>query len=455
MSSNLAIKLQNISKPVIIIAAILLVAAIGIIDAITGKEISFSILYLIPATFVTWYADKRSGIFIAALSVGVWLLADAYTGVVYSNVFIHLWNGLSRFGIYLIIIYLETYIKERTRLLEHNVLEKTADLSIEKIKHKRTYESVKRLSLFPELNPNPIIEIDSDKQLTYCNKAADDFIYDLDLAADYSVFLPADIDEIIKNLSDESKLSEYRELHIGEKVIEEYIYLIHSYRVIQIYAADITNRKIAEGNIKNSLKEKELLLKEIHHRVKNNLQIISSLLRLQSSFIKDKNDLSVFIESQNRISSIASIHKMLYESADIANIDAGEFFKQLIERLFHVYNTGTDKVKIEIETGDLKIDTDLANPIGLLITEIVSNSLKYAFPGNMPGRIFAVMKKDGEKNYLFEIGDTGIGMANNIELNSSPTLGLQLIDLLAKQFNSSYNYKVDGGTKYVFEFEKN
>jgi two-component sensor histidine kinase len=451
---NLINLLQNLPNWLVNALAGLIVILIGLIDAVSGKEISFSILYLVPVAFVTWYSGRTSGIIIAALSVGAWLTADAVSGIVYSSNFIHIWNGISRFGIYLVIIFLETALKEKYKSLELDIEEKEADLSIEKMEHKKTFESVKRLSLFPELNPNPIIEIDNRKSLTYLNDAADKFLNRLDGIFDYTVFLPDDIDNIINDLADKNKLVVYREKKIGEIILEEYIYLIHTSKVIQIYAADITARKIAEENIKRSLKEKEILLKEIHHRVKNNLQIISSLLKLQSAFIKDQNDLSVFMESQNRISSIASIHKMLYESEDISNINAGIFFSQLTNKLFHIYNTDVTKIKTVITAENVNIDTDIANPLGLLLTEIVSNSLKYAFINKNEGIINITFKKDKGNKYSLEIGDNGIGISKDVDYNQSPTLGLQLIDLLSRQLNAAYHRDVSSGTNYVFKFER-
>lgn len=454
MYKNLINLLQNLPNWLVNALAGLIVILIGLIDAVSGKEISFSILYLVPVAFVTWYSGRTSGIIIAALSVGAWLTADAVSGIVYSSNFIHIWNGISRFGIYLVIIFLETALKEKYKSLELDIEEKEADLSIEKMEHKKTFESVKRLSLFPELNPNPIIEIDNRKSLTYLNDAADKFLNRLDGIFDYTVFLPDDIDNIINDLADKNKLVVYREKKIGEIILEEYIYLIHTSKVIQIYAADITARKIAEENIKRSLKEKEILLKEIHHRVKNNLQIISSLLKLQSAFIKDQNDLSVFMESQNRISSIASIHKMLYESEDISNINAGIFFSQLTNKLFHIYNTDVTKIKTVITAENVNIDTDIANPLGLLLTEIVSNSLKYAFINKNEGIINITFKKDKGNKYSLEIGDNGIGISKDVDYNQSPTLGLQLIDLLSRQLNAAYHRDVSSGTNYVFKFER-
>ncbi len=456
MLRNLITKLQNSSPLFITTVSIILTLVIGVIDAVTGNDISFSILYLVPVMFVTWFADKKSGIIVSVIGVIAWFAGDiiTFTGNTPPRIIAHIWNAASRFGIYLIIVYLEAALKKRQADLEYHIQEKTIDLSLEKIEHKKTFESVKRLSLFPELNPNPILEIDNKKNLTYCNNAALAFLEKLDSAADYDVFFPDDIDLVIKALSDIDKNVLYREKKIGNIVLEEYIYVIHSFKVIQIYAIDITDRKIAEENIKKSLSEKEVLLKEIHHRVKNNLQIISSLLRLQSHLIKDNDAQSVFAETQKRINSIASIHKMLYERGELTDIDAADFFRQLTSMLLHIYNV-SNKIKFTVESDQITFDSDIVHPLGLLITEILSNSLKYAFPDGTEGEIFIKLKKDLAKDdYVLEIGDTGKGIPKEFETKQSPTLGLQLIDLLSKQLSADYHVENSKGTKYEFKFKK-
>ncbi len=446
-------KLQSGSKVLITAVGIAATIIVGFVDAVTGSEISFSILYLVPVAFVTWYAGKRDGIIIAIVGVLSWVAADAFSGIVYSNFAIHIWNAFSRLAILLTIVYLESMLKERQLYLEQDVQTKAVNLSLEKIEHRRTFESVKRLSLFPELNPNPIVEIDIKKNLTYFNQAAETFLDNLDFDADYGVFFPDDINTVIEALSDPAKNVLHREKKVGGVVLEEYIYIIHTFKVIQIYATDITERKIAEENIKKSLEEKEVLLKEIHHRVKNNLQIISSLLRLQAGLIKDKDASSVFLETQKRINSIAGIHKMLYEKGEITDIKAGEFFTQLTTMLFHLYNASSSKIKIDVSANGIVLNTDVVHPLGLLITEIISNSLKYAFPDGTSGEVYVKMKKEDERNYELEVGDNGIGIPKGLESRQSPTLGLKLIDLLSQQLNSSYVMDEGPGTRYTFRFK--
>lgn len=150
---------------------------------------------------------------------------------------------------------------------------------------------------------------------------------------------------------------------------------------------DITERKQTESQLKASLKEKEVLLKEIHHRVKNNLQIISSLLNLQSEYIQDKQDLDIFKVSQNRIESMALIHEKLYQSKDLARIDFGEYIRDLVCTLFCSYEVNSSAIDMKINIDQIFLGIDVAIPCGLMINEVVLNYLKHAFPKGRTGEI--------------------------------------------------------------------
>jgi len=216
---------------------------------------------------------------------------------------------------------------------------------------------------------------------------------------------------------------------------------------------DITERKIAEQKISRSLKEKELLLKEIHHRVKNNLQVVSSLLKLQSGYVKDESSLDLLIDSQNRIRSMALVHQKLYQSKDFSEIDFSEYLKQLTEHLLHVFKSRQGDIKIAVEAANVNLSIDLAIPCGLILNELISNSLKYAFPPGNKG-IITIKFKYQESGYEIIVSDNGIGFPEDINYRDTKSLGLQLVNTLVGQIEGTITMKVSSGTEFTIQFLK-
>ncbi|MFQ5721064.1 MAG: PAS domain S-box protein [Candidatus Aminicenantales bacterium] len=221
---------------------------------------------------------------------------------------------------------------------------------------------------------------------------------------------------------------------------------------VQVVARDITERKKAEEKIKESLAEKEVMLREIHHRVKNNMQIISSLLRLQSRQIKNKETLDIFNVSQNRIRSMALVHESLYRSGDLARINFSDYIRKLTLHLFSIYRTEMDRVKSRIEVGDVFLDINRAIPCGLIINELVSNALKYAFPNNNKGEILVKMNVDKKGKYTLVVKDTGIGFPPDLDFRQTETLGMQLVNDLTAQLEGKVRLKREGGTEFKIVF---
>jgi PAS domain S-box-containing protein len=215
---------------------------------------------------------------------------------------------------------------------------------------------------------------------------------------------------------------------------------------------DINDRKIFEEQLNNSLKEKEVLLKEVHHRVKNNLQIVSSLLSLQSVHIKDEKMIDLLVESQNRIKSMSLIHEKLYQSKSLSKIEFDTYITELANNLLHSYLTEHNEIKLNIDVKNVEFDVDTGVNLGLIINELVSNSLKYAFPEKFRGEkvinISLSYDKNREKNQLI-ISDTGIGVPESFSIQEAESLGLQLVESLVEQISGSINYYVDKGT--IFE----
>jgi len=197
-------------------------------------------------------------------------------------------------------------------------------------------------------------------------------------------------------------------------------------------AIDITEHKQAEDKIKASLKEKEVLLREIHHRVKNNMQVIISLLSLQYDKIKDKQSLEMFKESQDRIRSMSLIHEKLYQSGDLANIAFSGYVKDLVTRLVGSYGVNPERIELKIEVEDVSIGLDNAIPCGLIINELVSNSLKYAFPQEGKGEIKIALRSVNEDELELTVSDNGIGIPEDLDFENPESLGLDLVKTLAE-----------------------
>jgi PAS domain S-box-containing protein len=216
-------------------------------------------------------------------------------------------------------------------------------------------------------------------------------------------------------------------VHIGEK---------GELKVMGILR-DVTGRKQAEEKIKASLHEKNVLLREIHHRVKNNMQIISSLLRLQSRVIEDNKLNEMFMESQNRIRSMALIHEKLYQTEDFARINFAEYIRSLTVHLFHTYKVNPNIVRMNTEVNDVYLDINKAIPCGLIINELVSNSLKHAFPDSKEGEVCIRLSTGKQKRTDLLVSDTGIGLPKSVNFQEPETLGLQLVSDLVKQIEGT------------------
>jgi len=188
---------------------------------------------------------------------------------------------------------------------------------------------------------------------------------------------------------------------------------------------DITERKKAEEKIKASLQEKEVLLQEVHHRVKNNMQIISSLLDLQSRHIKDEQALEIFKNSQNRIRSIGLIHERLYQSKDLAKVDFTEYAQSLTGHLFSSYGINPEAIKSKLKIKDVFLDINTAIPCALIINELVSNSLKHAFPEGKKGEIKIITHPLNKSEIELIVSDNGVGIPKEVDFRNTETLGLQ------------------------------
>ncbi|MEO5355927.1 MAG: response regulator [Nitrospirae bacterium YQR-1] len=217
---------------------------------------------------------------------------------------------------------------------------------------------------------------------------------------------------------------------------------------------DITERHNREELIKASLREKEVLLREVHHRVKNNMQIISSLLRLQSRYIEDEKLLAIFKDSEYRIKSMALIHEKLYKSNDMSSIDFAAYVKSLTSGLYSSYLTPVN-VPLKVDIGGVTLGIDTAIPCGLIINELISNSLKYAFVTGAGGEISVLMRQIEDGYFELTVRDTGVGIPKNVDFRNSDTLGFQLVvSLSEEQLHGSISLSRECGTAFTIKFKE-
>jgi PAS domain S-box-containing protein len=215
---------------------------------------------------------------------------------------------------------------------------------------------------------------------------------------------------------------------------------------------NIVEIKYAEEKIKASLKEKELLLRELHHRVKNNLQIILSLINLQSNGIKDQEDLEIFRESQSRVKSMAIIHEKLYQSADFASINFEEYIQSLVSYLISYYSSEMIEVEIDVEKGII-LNMDTAVPCGLIINELITNSIKHAFKGLKSGKIYIKLQSD-DGCFTLIVGDNGIGFPADVDVKNPQKLGLQLVKSLTDQLEGKIEFNGINGAEFKINFRE-
>jgi two-component sensor histidine kinase len=209
---------------------------------------------------------------------------------------------------------------------------------------------------------------------------------------------------------------------------------------------EIAERIQGEGRILEALGEKEVLLKEVHHRVKNNLQVISSLLNLQAAQITDTATIDALRESQNRIRSMALIHEKLYQSSDLTQVDFAGYLGSLVNSLAQTYRKKTARIAVKVEAEKIDLNIDTAIPCGLIVNELVSNSLKYAYPDDTPGVIEVRCGRSGDDRYFLNVRDQGVGLPAGLDIDESPSLGLKLVASLVRQIEGELTICGDNGT---------
>jgi two-component sensor histidine kinase/PAS domain-containing protein len=230
------------------------------------------------------------------------------------------------------------------------------------------------------------------------------------------------------------------------------IHLHPSREGLAIYFQDITIRKQMEESLRQSLHEKQILLQEIHHRVKNNLQVVASLLGLQARGISDPELRILFKESQNRVRSMALIHEKLYRSETLADVDLNSYIQDLVAELVDFHRLDKEKVTLNVEIKGVSLPLNLAISCALILHELVSNSLKHAFPRDRSGTIHVILNNTADGEAMLNVSDDGVGLPAEVDIENTTSLGLKVVNLLVKQIDGTLEVKNHNGTTFTIRF---
>jgi len=214
----------------------------------------------------------------------------------------------------------------------------------------------------------------------------------------------------------------------------------------------VTERRRAEEVIRTALEEKNTLLEEIHHRVKNNLQVVSSLLQLQSAYAKNEEDVAMFKECQNRVRTMAMVHERLYRSQNLASIDFGEHVRDLASMLASSYPQAAAHVQLFTEAESVLLELETAIPAGLIVNELVSNALKHAFPDGRRGTLKVSLHSPAPGQVLLSVEDDGVGLPPGFDWDQAHSLGLRMVHDLARQIRGTLEVRQNDGTTFALSF---
>ena len=335
----------------------------------------------------------------------------------------------------------------------------------------RAEEALRSVAIL-DIAEDAIISVEEDQRILMFNQGAERvFGYSIQevMGQPLDLLLPSrfieehhrHITEFAKSPDVSRKMGERREVFGRRKDQTEFSaeasiskFDLRGKKIFSVMLRDISDRKKTENLIKASLKEKEMLLKEIHHRVKNNLQIVSSLLSLQAAYINDAAVLAVFKDSRSRVESMALMHEHLYQSEDLEKIDLASYIQTLAADLFISYGVNSHTIGLNIGVDNVFLNMDRAIPCGLIVNELVSNALKHAFPAGLKGQINISLQPESDSELLLIVSDNGIGFPENLDFRNTATLGLRLVNTLTAQLGGTIELLRGAGTSFRITFGK-
>ncbi len=346
------------------------------------------------------------------------------------------------------------------------------DITDKKISEQKLYNQAAKLNSIFDSSHHYIWTIDVEQKLTSFNKNYFDLIASLYNTQPYVGLVlnrgilsnNKDYNELLKHhyqkaFNGTSTNFEIETLDKNYNKIYLDIFLnpiLENNKTIEVsgIAHDVTDKRIAQQRMEQSLKEKEVLLKEVHHRVKNNMQVISSILNLQSSYVSDEYTLALLKESQNRIKTMAYIHESLYQNKSFTSVNFSDYISTLSSNVIQSYAVSEGKVKLILNLEKINLSLDNSIPSGLIVNELITNAIKHAFPGQRKGLVTINLKSENNTVYL-EVKDNGVGFDPSIDFRNTNSLGLQLVNTLADQISAEVNFKSepDQGTTVRIAFK--
>ncbi len=371
--------------------------------------------------------------------------------------------------IIILITLIFAYIRLRTYRLQQNqkVLSKRVDERTRQLNLKN--QELEKLSIVAQETDNAVLIFDKDQDLEWVNEGFTRLTgYSIqEMFEKYGKTLTTlsfnlDIDKHMQQAIS-SKSSVIFEALISRKdgreiCIQSTLTPIfnkdQTLKKIVVINTDISTHKALEDTIKKSLEEQQKLLREIHHRVKNNLQIIISLLNLQASYVYDEEALKALKEGQDRVKSLALIHEKIYQSDELTDLDFQSYIRKLVDHLMLSYNIRQGVITLDVHADDIILDIDTAVPSGLIITELVSNSLKYAFVGREKGAISISLKEEDDRMLRLTVSDNGIGLPENFDVYQSDSLGMQLVTALTDQLEGRIELDRKNGISFQIIFQR-